>query len=94
MLRRAKQFVKRETLQFLYNSVVQLYFEYCFLVWGNCGESLKEKLQKLQNRAATVITGDTYDIHSKDILKNSRGPVYEFVCISFRTNNLNCFGAS
>jgi hypothetical protein len=24
----------------------------------------------------------------------SLGPVYEFVCISFRTDNLNCFGAS
>jgi hypothetical protein len=41
--------------------MVQPYFEYCSLVWGNCGESLKEKLQKLQNRAARVITGDTYD---------------------------------
>ena len=69
ILRRAKQFVKRETLQFLYNSMVQPYFEYCSLVWGNCGESLKEKLQKLQNRAARVITGDTYDIRSKDIFK-------------------------
>jgi hypothetical protein len=25
---------------------------------------------------------------------NSLGPVYEFVCISFRTDNLNCFRAS
>ena len=24
----------------------------------------------------------------------SLGPVYEFVCISFRTDNLNCFRAS
>ena len=24
----------------------------------------------------------------------SPGPVYEFVCISFRTDNLNCFRAS
>jgi hypothetical protein len=36
--------------------MVQRYFEYCSLVWGNCGESgLKEKLQKLQNRAARDI---------------------------------------
>ena len=49
--------------------MVQPYFEYCSLVWGNCGESLKEKLQKLQNRAARVITGDTYDIRSKYIFK-------------------------
>jgi hypothetical protein len=69
ILRRANQFVKRETLQFLCNSIytVQPYFENCSLVWGNCGESLKEKLQKLQNRAGRVIVGDTYDIRSKDI---------------------------
>ena len=39
------------------------------MVWGNCGEVLKEKLQKLHNRAARVITGDTYEIRSFDILK-------------------------
>ena len=68
VLQRAKQFVKNDTLQLLYNSLVQPYFDYCSLVWGNCRDSLKEKLQKLKNRAARVITGDTYDTRSKDIL--------------------------
>ena len=67
MLRRAKLFVKYDTLQLLYNSLAQLYFEYFSLVWGNCRDSLKEKLQKLQNRAARVIRGDSYDTRSKDI---------------------------
>ena len=69
VLRRTKLFVKEDTLQFLYNSLIQPYFEYCSLVWGNCCESLKDKLQKLQNRAARVIAGDTYDTRSKDILE-------------------------
>ena len=69
VLRRAKLFVKNDTLQILYNSLVQPYFEYCSLVWGNCCDSLKGKLQKLQNRAARVITGDSYDTRSKDILQ-------------------------
>ena len=69
VLRRAKLFVKYDTLQILYNSLVQPYFEYCSLVWGNCRDSLKEKLQKLQNRAARLITGDSYDTRSKDILQ-------------------------
>ena len=30
---------------------------YCSIVWGNCGETLSEKLQKLQNRAARILTG-------------------------------------
>ena len=42
---------------------------HCSLVWGNCCDSLKEKLRKLQNRAARVITGDNYDTRSKDILQ-------------------------
>jgi hypothetical protein len=42
MLRRAKQFVKRETLQFLYNSMVQPYFEYCSLFWGKTAETSKQ----------------------------------------------------
>ena len=69
VLRRAKLFVKYDTLQLLYNSLVQPYFEYCSVVWGNCRDSLKEKLQKPQNRAARVITGGSYDTRLKDILQ-------------------------
>jgi hypothetical protein len=39
------------------------------MIWGNCGESLRGKLQKLKNRAARVITGNSYKIRSIDILK-------------------------
>ena len=69
MLRRAKQFVKEKRFNFF----IILWFNLILSIapWFGataCGdESLKEKLQKLQNRAARVITGDTYDIRSKDI---------------------------
>ena len=40
-----------------------MYVEYpCSLVWGNCGKTLSNKLQKLQNRAARVITSWNYDV--------------------------------
>jgi hypothetical protein len=68
MLRRAKQYVSTKTLEKLYHALVQPHFDYCSMVWGNCAEYLKGKLQKLQNRAARVITGDTYEIRSTDIL--------------------------
>ena len=38
------------------------------MVWGNCNETLRNKIQKLQNRAARVITGDSYEVRSIDIL--------------------------
>jgi hypothetical protein len=70
MLRRAKPFVSFETLKYIHQALVQPSFDFCSMVWGNCGEGSKEKLQRLQNRAARVITaGDTYEIRSTDILK-------------------------
>jgi hypothetical protein len=70
MLRHAKPFVSSETLKYIYQALVQP-IDYCSMSWGNCGtgEGLKEKLQRLQNRAARVITCDTYEIRSTDILK-------------------------
>ena len=55
-IKRVKPFVPRSTLLYMYNSLVQPHFDYCSLVWSNCGKTLFNKLQKLQNRAARVIT--------------------------------------
>jgi hypothetical protein len=68
MLRFCKSFVSRNTLKMIYNALILPHFDYCFLVWSNCSETLKLNLQKLQNRAARVITGVNYDVRSKQIL--------------------------
>ena len=31
-------------------------------MWDNCSLALKDKLEKLQNKAARIITGDSYEI--------------------------------
>ena len=36
-------------------------FRYCSIVWGQCGETLKDKLQTLQNKAAQTIAKLRYD---------------------------------
>ena len=62
-IERVKPFVPQSTLLsiILYNSLVQPHFDYCSLVWGNSGKTSSNKLQKLQNRAARVITSSSYD---------------------------------
>ena len=55
-IKRVKAFVPQSTLLNIYNSLVPSHFDYCSLVWGNCGKTLPNKLQKLQNRAARVTT--------------------------------------
>ena len=38
-------------------------------MWDNCSNYLLDKLQKMQNRAARVITGKPYEVRSAEILK-------------------------
>ena len=68
---RIKTSVLQSTLISVYNSIILPHFDYCSLVWdiaiGNA--YWLERLQKLQNRAARVITGKSYDVRSRDILK-------------------------
>ena len=52
----------QSTLLNIYNSLVQPHFDYYSLVWGNCGKTLSNKLQKLQNPAARVITSSNFDV--------------------------------
>ena len=69
-IKRVKPYVDTSTLQIIYKALVQPHFDYCSTLWGNCGKSLQDKLQKLQSRAARVITGETYDIRSTYILNS------------------------
>ena len=62
LLRRSKNLLEESnTLKTIYNATVLPYFDYCALVWDNCSQTIKKKLQKLHNKAARIITGDSYE---------------------------------
>ena len=48
------------------------YFDYCSPLWGVsvCNKTLKDKLQKFQNRAAKIIAGVSFDTRSTDVLRS------------------------
>ena len=50
-----------ESLIMLYKTLIEPHIRYCSVVWGNCGEVLKDKLQIFQNRAARIITKTPFD---------------------------------
>ena len=56
----------------LYRALIQPYFEYCSSVWDGLSAQLSDKLQKLQNRAARVLTRTNYDTRSS-FLRNLLG---------------------
>ena len=56
MIRHAKQYLPLSVLQIKYRSMVEPYFRFCCPVWGICGTTALNKLHKLQNRAARIVT--------------------------------------
>ena len=53
------------------NSIIQAHFEYCDIVCNNCGATNAMKLQKLQNRAARILTSSDYDAEGEPLFQQS-----------------------
>ena len=56
-LRNSRGSLPKEALLAIYRSLIESHLHYGISVWGNCGDSLLTRLQKIQNRAARIITG-------------------------------------
>ncbi len=63
-LKRCRRFVPRSTLHSVFSALIQPHFDYCSVVWGHCNKTLSDKLQKLQNRAARILTFSSYDTNA------------------------------
>ena len=65
----AKKFLPEKTLKTLYTSIVEPHSRYCCSVWGCCGITQINQLQKLQNRTARIITNSSFDTPSRPLIK-------------------------
>ena len=66
----AKRFLPLDSLKNLYTGLVDPHLCYCCAVWGVCGLGEIQRLQKLQFRAARIITDSNYDAPSKLLFKD------------------------
>ena len=69
LLNYAKQFVQEETLRNMHLSIVEPHLSYCCSVWGCCSDTKLNALQKLQNRAARIVTGSPFDSSAAPLLQ-------------------------
>ena len=67
-LKRVRPFISKETSIQIYNALIMPHFDYCSPVWDCLSGYLSDKLQKLQNRAARVITKSPFDASSNQLL--------------------------
>ena len=68
-IKRIRPFVPPSPLHYIYNALIQSHFDYCILVWGNCGKTLFDRLQKLQNRAARILTFSSCDADANRLIR-------------------------
>ena len=67
-LKRTRKFICQKTAQKIYAALIEPQFDYCSTVWDGISKKLSGKLQKLQNRAARVITRSTYETSATVLL--------------------------
>lgn len=68
-LKHGKSFLPKDTLKTIYTGIVEPHFRYCCSVWGCAGSTEINHLQKLQNRAARIMTNSSFDAPSKPIIE-------------------------
>ena len=67
-LKRIRHFISANTALQIYNALILPHFDYCSPVWDCLSGQSSDKLQKLQNRAARVITKLPFDTSSNLLL--------------------------
>ena len=65
---RQVRFLPREALLSIYRTLIESRIRYCCTIWGNCNAKLKNRVQKLQNRAARTITNAKSDADNDELL--------------------------
>ena len=67
-LRHVKTFLTQETLKNLYIGIIEPHFRYSCSVWRCAGSNELSQLQKLQNRAARILTNSSFDTSSRQLI--------------------------
>ena len=73
-LKRIRPFISESTALQVYQALILPHFDYCSPVWDELSVTLSDKLQKLQNRAARVITRSSYDTSASILLNRTTSP--------------------
>ena len=68
--KRVRPFISTTSATLIYQALIQPHFDYCSLVWDGCSAKLSNKMQKLQNWAARIITKSKYDSSATQLLES------------------------
>ena len=92
-LKYAKKLLSQDILCKMYRGIVEPHLRYCCSVWGACGGTRLQVLQKLQNRAARIMTNSSYDSSASALVKTLNWPTVadmiqvETACMVYKSIN-------
>ena len=70
MLRKLKHLLPVHCVETIYKSTVQPHIDYCLPVWGYTSNCNMYKIQRMQNRAARIITGNfDFNVRGVELVK-------------------------
>ena len=70
LLKYARRSPSITSLKTLYLSIVEPHHRYCCSVWGYCGSTTRSWLQRIQNRAARIVTNCDPDTQGSFLIKS------------------------
>ena len=70
LIKYSKKYLPSDILNKMYRGIVEPHLSYCCSVWGCCNESKLDVLQKIQNRAARIVTSSPNDASAAPIIQN------------------------
>ena len=73
-LKYSRKFLPQNTLSKMYSGIFEFHFRFCCSVWGCCGVTKLQTLQKLQNRAARIVTKSNFDTPSIGLIQSLKWP--------------------
>ena len=76
-LKYSRKFLPQNTLCEMYRGIVEPHFRFCCSVWGCCGVTKLQTLQKLQNRAARIVVKSSFDAPAMPIIRSLNWPTVD-----------------
>ena len=70
LIKFSKKYLSSDILNKMHRGIVEPHLSYCCSVWGCRSESKVDVLQKIQNRAARIVTSSPYDVSAAPIIQN------------------------
>ena len=72
IMRKLKFVLDRKSLEIIYSSFIRPILEYADVVWDNCNQNDKDRLEKIQHEGARIISGTTKLISIWDLYNEVR----------------------